>query len=402
MSPVRAALEAQALSEATPVAFLFDLDGYDAALSGLRAVFPADTLHTVAIKANPVGALLRRAVAQGHGVEAASAGELALALRVAPPERILLDSPCKSRAELAHALAAGVHVNLDSLQEVARVADLGPPEGSRVGLRVNPVVGAGRVLSTSTAMAGSKFGVDLGSQRDEILAAFRAHPWLTGLHVHVGSAGCDLELLARGVAVVAQLALEIESVTFVDIGGGLPIEPEPVAFGAYAEALRAAAPSLFDGRWRLATEFGRRIFGPSGVCVSRVEYTKVSGSTQIAVTHAGADLFVRAALTADNPLRITVLGPDGSPKTGEHSPWDIAGPLCFSGDLLARGRALPPIAPGDWLVVHDAGAYSFSHSTRYNSRPLPAIWGHRSGAGFHLLRPGQTLDEIVGFWDPSV
>src|SRR4029450_8265163 len=103
-----------AITEASPVAFFFDLDTFDAALAELVAAFPPGTLHALAVKANPVGAILRRAVAAGAG----AAGDLELSLRLAPPDRILLDSPAKTRPEIERAIASGVHVNLDNLQEV--------------------------------------------------------------------------------------------------------------------------------------------------------------------------------------------------------------------------------------------------------------------------------------------
>jgi diaminopimelate decarboxylase len=397
------ALRDGVLTESHPVVFLFDLPRFEATLDEVQAAFPAGTLHALAVKACPVGRLLRHAVARGFGLEAASAGELALALRIARPESILLDSPAKTFPELEAALAAGVHVNLDNLQEVARVASLGPPPGARIGLRVNPVVGAGRILHTSTAMAGSKFGVDLAEHGEQALAAFREHSWLTGLHVHVGSAGCDLGLLARGVAVVADLADRIEQagrrLSLLDIGGGLPIDTgEPIA--AYIDALARTAPAVLSGRWRLATELGRRVFGPPGILVARVEYTKTSGGRRIAIAHAGGDLFVRRVFAVDgDPLQIEVLGPDGRPRTGTPEPWDVGGPLCFSGDLIARGQDLPSISPGDLLVVRNAGAYTFSHSTRYNSRPLPGIYGWRPDRALEVLRPPETIEEIVRYWD---
>ena len=395
-----------AITEASPVAFLFDLDAFDAALVELVAAFPPGTLHALAVKANPVGAILRRAVAAGAGLEAASAGELELSLRIAPPDRILLDSPAKTRPEIERAIASGVHVNLDNLQEVARVAAMRPrlAKGQVIGLRVNPVVGAGTILSTSTAMAGSKFGADLEIYGDEIRRAYAEHDWLTGLHVHVGSAGVDLDLLARGVARTVALAEEIEArgkqLALVDIGGGLPVDPTPPPFAEYVARLRERVPALFGGRWRIATEMGRRVFGPCGILVSRVEYTKRSGSKRIATVHAGGDLLIRPVFVPDYPpLRITVHDAQGRPKSGSE-PWDVAGPLCFSGDLIARNHPLPPIEPGDLLVVHGMGAYTFSHSTRYNSRPLPPIWGWRSSGPLELLRRGQTLEEIADFWDP--
>jgi diaminopimelate decarboxylase len=142
------------------------------------------------------------------GAEVASLPELELALDAGlPPGRIVFDSPAKTCGELRRALALGVHLNADNFQELERIAALvaamGPPKGT-VGLRVNPQVGAGAIAATSVAAAFSKFGLPLGECRDRIVAAFAAHPWLTGLHCHVGSQGCAPgQLVAAARATVA-------------------------------------------------------------------------------------------------------------------------------------------------------------------------------------------------------
>jgi diaminopimelate decarboxylase len=398
------ALAAGHLGEEQPLALFVDFSALDHQLAALRAAFPSGTLHALAIKACPVAGVLKRAIEAGFGLEAASRVELELALRLVEPARIVFDSPAKTPGEIARALRAGVGLNVDNLQELARVAALGPTPG--VGLRVNPGVGLGAIAETSTAYAGSKFGVDLGLHRAEVIAAFCRHPWLTGLHVHVGSQGCTPDLLAAGAAALAGLADEIAAaggrVEAIDIGGGLPVdyarEEEAPAFAAYAAALGRAAPALLSGRWRLVTEFGRHVFARAGWVASRVEYTKRSGERRIAVIHAGADLFLRQVLCPEAwSLRIGVHGPDGRPKPGVPEPWDIAGPLCFSGDLLARGRALPPIEPGDFVVVHDAGAYTLALWSRYNSRLSPAVLAH-GPEGLTVLRRAESVDEVLRFW----
>ena len=133
---------------------------------------------------------------------------------------------------------------------------------------------------------------------------------------------------------------------------------------------------------------------------SRVEYTKIAGGRSIAVIHAGADLFVRAAYAPQHwHHRVSVFDAGGSPKGGALSPWDVAGPLCFSGDLVARERLLPPIEPGDIVVVHDAGAYTLSMWSRYNSRRAPAVHGFEGETPrLRLLKRAETEDEVRRFW----
>lgn len=411
-----AAVHAGALTEEAPLCLLYDLDRLRANLAALAGAFPAGTIHALAVKACPLAAVLDEARGLGFGAECASEGELELALRLGfPPERILFDSPAKTRPEIARALDAGVTLNIDNLQELERVAarltaaGAGAGGRSRIGLRVNPQVGAGSIAMSSTASRGSKFGVPLEEQRAAVLDAFRRHDWLRGLHVHVGSQGCPLDLMVAGARRVVDLGLEIEAlrgrpVELFDLGGGLPIDYTRDAletrYAEYAAALGERVPELFSGAYQLATEMGRHVFARSGWAASRVEYTKESGGRRIAVIHAGADLFVRAAYLPEIwSHRVTVHDAGGAPKEGPRAPWDVAGPLCFSGDLIARGVELPAIEPGDIVVVHDAGAYTLSMWSRYNSRRAPAVLGYEGDpARIRLLKERESLDDLLRFW----
>ncbi len=391
-----------------------DLDHLDATLAELRAAFPPSTLHAVAAKANPVGGILDRIATAGMGLECASGVELELALARLPPDRVVFDSPCKTWDELRRALSAGARLNADSLQELDRIATLQQEAGSDslVGLRINPGVGAGSIAGTSTAVRGSKFGVDLPANRREIVDRFACSPWLRALHVHVGSQGCSMELLAAGAAAAVDLAQDIGAaggrVDALDIGGGLSAgygdsDDEGPTFAALAAVLRAQVPGLFSGPWQLVTEYGRRVHAAAGVVLSRVESTKVSGGRRIAVVHAGADLFVRPAYRpAQWRHRVTVHHRDGRLKTGPRMPWDVVGPLCFSGDRLAKGRQLPPIEPGDVVAVHDAGAYTLAMYSRYNSRRAPAVLGVLGGGErpvrAQILKPQETAAQVMAFW----
>lgn len=409
---IRAAVRAGALSDDAPLAVFHDLDGFRANLRALVEAFPPGTLHGLAVKANPTAALLREAQQLGCGAECASEGELVHALRLGfPPDRILFDSPAKTRAEIAQALEAGVVLNIDNLQEIERVAAqlAQTPSRSVVGVRINPQVGAGSIVMSSTAGRVSKFGVPLEEQRGAVLEAFRRHDFLRGLHLHVGSQGCPLSLMVDGVRRVVDLALEIEKlrgkpVELIDLGGGLPVDylsdEDGPRYAEYAAALRERVPELWSGAFRLATEFGRHAFAKFGWAASRVEYTKESGGRRIAVIHAGADLFPRAAYLPELwSHRVSVHDAEGAPKAGPLEPWDVAGPLCFSGDLLARERPLPAMAPGDHVVVHDAGAYTLSMWSRYNSRRAPAVYGYEGDPpALRLLKAAESLDDLLRFW----
>ena len=135
--------------------------------------------------------------------------------------------------------------------------------------------------------------------------------------------------------------------------------------------------------------------------MSRVEYTKVSHGRRIAVTHLGADMFPRTAYLPDTwHHEVSVSDASGAPKSGQVVGQDVAGPLCFSGDLIARDRALPPIEVGDLVVIHDVGAYTLSMWSRYNSRLSPPVYGWMEDSKELVpLRRAETIEDVVRFWD---
>ncbi|QFG22389.1 diaminopimelate decarboxylase [Actinomadura sp. WMMB 499] len=428
---VRQAVADGLLGPDEPLAGFVDVDGVRRAVSALHDAFGAPpgpagappvpsgegggppVLHTFAAKAAPLVPVLRLLADLGMGCEVASAGELRLALAAGfAPGTIVLDSPAKTGAEIAEALALGVAVNADNLDELHRIDALRRTAGgssSVLGIRVNPQIGGGEIGSMSTATATSKFGVAIGDPggRERVVRAFAERPWLARLHAHVGSQGCSLDLLAAGARETFGLAEEIGRrggrVTSVDIGGGLPVnfdgDADRPAFGEYARALRETVPGLFGGRYGLVTEFGRALLAKSGFIAARVEYVKDAGGRRVAVTHAGAQVATRTVLMPDAwPLRVTALDPGGRRKTGRRLAQDVAGPCCFAGDVVAHARDLPELEPGDFVVLHDTGAYYFSSPWSYNSLPRPAVHGFTAGGGavaFAPIRDAQTLDEVV-------
>ncbi|MFF1304136.1 diaminopimelate decarboxylase [Streptomyces sp. NPDC058307] len=399
------------------LAAFVDLDGVAASVAALHAAFPdtVSVLHTFAAKANCLVPVLEELRTLGMGCEVASAGELAQALAAGfAPEQIVFDSPAKTRSELTRALELGVAVNADNFQELARIDEslASRPSASRIGVRLNPQVGGGEIAEMSTATATSKFGIPLedDGNRGRLLEAYRARPWLTWVHAHVGSQGCPLELIAEGIAQAVAFADEVNlklgrrQLTGIDIGGGLPVnflddETTP-GFDEYVKCLQTHVPALFSGEYRVVTEFGRSLLAKNGFTAACVEYTKTSGGRPIAITHAGAQVATRTVFMPSSwPLRITAHGPDGSLKAGEPVPQDIAGPCCFAGDLLARARPLPMLAPGDIVCLLDTGAYYSSTPFHYNSLPDPAVHGVRidpqGNIEFLPLRPAETIRHVL-------
>ncbi|HUZ40636.1 MAG TPA: hypothetical protein VMU68_04495 [Acidimicrobiales bacterium] len=374
----------------------------------LTSAFPDTSVHSVAVKAVALPQLLSETRAHGFGAEAASEAEIAIAIKAGiPAAQIVFDSPAKTVTELRNALVTGVGINIDNLEEARRVRELIKESPSRnlMGLRINPQIGQGKIGTTSVAGRFSKFGIPIQESRAQIIDCYRANVWLSSIHVHTGSQGMSLEQLVEGVRRVCDLALEVgDQITTVDIGGGLPVSykrgnaPRPTMV-EYVSELEKVCPELFSGRYRIVTEFGRWLFANAGWLATKIEYTKRSAERRIAVVHAGGDLFVRPIYQPEIwQHEVDVFSMDAErDMESDRSPWSVAGPLCFSGDFLAQERLLPNSEPGDWIIVQDAGAYTFSAVSRYNSRPMPKVVMDEFSQ-WRLLRERESADDVVNFW----
>ncbi len=433
----RAALQKGMIRLEDTAVIFYDLDFLHQRLQHLCECFPSGTLHGMAIKANPLAKILSSLVniSPSIGVEAASVGEVYLALNAGfVPAKIVYDSPVKTKAEIEFAMKTGIHLNIDNLDELERVGKLDPAaSNSTIGLRINPQVGVGSIAESSVAGNYSKFGVPIKYKRPEIENAFLSYPWLTGIHLHVGSQGCPLSLLVEGIGVLYDLVCDLNPkrlaagfapISVFDIGGGLPVSyhsetPAP-SMEDYVAMIRQRAPGLLGHSsitrplvhastrppvhdtptpFRLITEFGRWVFTNPGWTVSRVEYVKHDPDVNTAMLHVGADLLVRECLNpSDWKHEFTAFDKEGRQKEGfDLLPWNLAGPLCFSGDIIAKGVKLPKLEEGDYIVIHDTGSYTFSMWSRYNSRQTPRIIGYRD-TEFEILKERESLEELARFW----
>lgn len=395
----------------------YNLSFIENRINSLRRLFPETALHAIAVKANPLTGILHRISALGVGLEVASLPELYLAEKAGfAPQHIVFDSPCKTRSEIEYALRAGIAINADSLAELERIAELLTRinSKSKIGLRINPQVGTGNILSTSVAGKISKFGVPLNENLDRIIDFYLEHEWLKGIHVHIGSQGCPVPLLVDGIRKVLNLAVEINSrlklaekepVCLFDIGGGLPVsyhpDQEAVTMSQYAALLKVRCPELFTGDFHLVTEFGRYIHANAGWVAARVEYVKREPGYNIVMTHVGADMFLRKCYNpGDWHHQISVLDKSGKLKTGtDNTKYIVAGPLCFAGDVLATDLELPEVVEGDYILIQDAGAYTLSMWSRYNSRQMPKVIGYRPEIElYEILKKRETGNDLLKFW----
>ncbi len=359
------------------------------------AALGARTQVCYAVKANSNLSILRLFAEMGAGFDIVSGGELERVLRAGGDAgKIIFSGVGKSSVEIRAALNAAIScLNVESAAELWRIADIAADMGKRapVALRVNPDVDPGTHRYIATGLKESKFGIPMEQARDLYLQAAQ-HPALElkGIACHIGSQLLDLtplgEAAARVRALYDELAADGIALQHLDLGGGVGIcyhDETPPNPADYAWTLEQALQGL---EVRRVVELGRALVGNAGVLLTRVEYLKDNGSKQFCVVDAAMNDLLRPALYG---AWHDILPLHQSAEATQ--PMDIVGPVCESGDFLAKDRPLAAKA-GDLLAVMSAGAYGFAMSSNYNSRPRPPevlIGGHQH----RLIRRRERLDE---------
>lgn len=389
----------------------YDFEFLVSKINSLKDAFPSNTLHTAAIKANPLTKILEKIKNTDIGAEAASEGELFLAEKSGfHPSKIVFDSPAKTRNELLYALSRNIHINADSIIELERIAELREQikTSGKIGLRINPQVGYGTIAMTSVAGDYSKFGVPIKEFRKEIIESFEKYEWLSGLHIHIGSQGCSIQMLLNGFEEILKLVIKIENkinrqLLFIDIGGGLPVSynhnQSPPNVVEYGHKIQGLLKKYKLEHIQLITEFGRYLHANSGYTISKVEYVKHYKQSNTLIIHAGADLFLRECLNPGQwSHKYSLLDKNGKLKTsGKKSTYHIAGPLCFAGDIIARDIELPVAEEDDYLIIHDSGGYTFGMWSKYVSRAFPKVI-MKSGNTFEIIRNREKSEDLYSFW----
>ena len=351
-----------------------------------------------AVKANASLGVLRVLRDLGAGVDVVSGFELLAARRAGfRAGDIVFAGVGKSEAEIALGLEHGIlHFNAESEEEIRRIGALAVRRGSRarVSLRVNPDIDPRSHPYISTGLRENKFGVDI-ALAPSILARAReiAGVDLVGLQCHIGSQITDLRPLGQAaralVALSRRLLNEGFALEMLDLGGGLGVDYEG-GQSPRPEALAAEiVPALEGLGLNLLLEPGRSLVASAGVLVSRVLYVKESHGKRFVIVDAGMNDLLRPALYQAYHRIETV-----SPKAPSSGPADVVGPVCETGDFLARDRELPAVSEGDLLAVRDAGAYAFAMASNYNLRPRAAEVMVEGGE-LRLVRRRETFEDLV-------
>ncbi|MBW2278025.1 MAG: diaminopimelate decarboxylase [Deltaproteobacteria bacterium] len=365
---------------------------FDEAFDGI------DHLVCFAVKANPSMALLTLLGRLGAGADIVSGGELFRALRAGiPAERIVYSGVGKIAAEMEQALEAGILMfNIESLQELEALSRVAAAVGktARIALRVNPDVDPQTHPYVATGLKHSKFGIEI----DTAVEMYQRAAGLDGVEVlgvdcHIGSQLTELgpftEAVERLLELVGALTDRGFAIRYLDLGGGLGITydtEEPPLPAEYARAIRQV---LDDRGPTLILEPGRNIAGNAGVLLTRVLYTKQADHKRFVIVDAGMNDLLRPSLYNAHHGLLPVVDEGRDEVTV-----DVVGPICESGDFLARERDLPELRPGELLAAMSAGAYGFSMASTYNSRPLAAevlVDGDRA----QLIRERGTYEDLI-------
>ena len=354
-----------------------------------------------AVKANGSLAILDLLGRLGSGFDIVSGGELERVLRVGgAPSQIIFSGVGKSKAEIRRALQVGIKcLNLESDAELYRVNDVAEQSGLKapIAIRINPDIDAKTHPYIATGLRDNKFGIAVEAAVETYRAACAMdNVEVLGVACHIGSQLIELSpflnALERTIDFVFELQNEGIELTHLDLGGGLGIRygdespPTPREYiVALLEILHRRGCAL-----PVSIEPGRSIVGNAGVLLTRVEYLKENAWRNFAVIDAAMNDLIRPALYQAWHDVLPVNRADGK----NAKVYDIVGPVCESGDFLAKDRRLAT-AEGEVLAIGSAGAYGFVLSSNYNARPRAAEV-MVDGDEFHLVRPRETFEQMLG------
>ena len=352
-----------------------------------------------AMKANANLGVVAALAREGAGAEVFSGGELFRALKAGvQPKKIIFAGPGKTREEMRDALKADILMfNVESPAELALLDRVAQELGTRapVALRVNPDVDPQTHPYISTGLRSAKFGIPIAQAPGEYAKAHRlAGIEVVGVHMHIGSQLIKVAPLAdaleRVVNLVGTLRSEGISIRLLDVGGGLGIryrDEEPPSPREYAEVVLSAVRQLGV---TLILEPGRSIAGNAGILLTRVLYNKETPDKRFVVVDAAMNDLIRPSLYDAYHEILPVREAGGRPALTV----DVVGPVCESGDFLAKDRPLRAVDEGELLAVMSAGAYGFVMASNYNARPrAPEVLV--DGNRYAIVRRRESYEDLI-------
>lgn len=349
-----------------------------------------------AVKANSNIAVLNLFARLGSGFDIVSMGELQRVLKAkGEASKIVFSGVGKSQEDMEAALRYGIKsFNIESEQELKRLQEIGQSLDLRapIAIRVNPDIDANTHPYISTGLKENKFGVDLDVALDLYkMARDLSHVDINGVACHIGSQLTEVTPFVDAMKRVIRFTDDLQGlgikIEHFDVGGGLGIpyrDEEPPSPADYS---RAISQVLADRDYEISLEPGRAIAGNAGVLLTKVEYIKHNPHKNFAIVDAAMNDLIRPSLYSAWMDIVAV-----QPREGQARDYDIVGPVCETGDFLGKERSLV-LAQGDLLAVRSAGAYSFTMSSNYNSRPRVAEV-LVDGTQAHLVRRRESIEDL--------
>ena len=368
-----------------------------------RAFSELNPLICFSVKSNSNLTILKTLVDEGAGLDVVSGGELFRAKKAGiNPKRIVYASVGKTVSEIEEAVRMGIlFFNVESLQELGAISEAATrlKRRARVCVRLNPNVDPHTHRYITTGTIESKFGVDFDTARIIFLNRENfKNVDICGLHVHIGSQITQVGPFLAALKRVASFVLEIKKMgpclEWLNIGGGLGIiynKEEPQTADEFASKVK---PILKKIGLRVILEPGRFIVGNAGILVACVIYVKENTAKRFVIVDAGMNDLIRPSLYDAYHEVLPVVKPSVVSPQLSAKKSDVVGPICESGDFLAKDRDLPVPDGGDFLAVMSAGAYGFSMSSNYNSRRRAAEVMVK-GSKFHLIRERESFEDLV-------
>tara|TARA_A100001037_G_scaffold306865_1_gene357708 strand:+ start:16090 stop:17364 length:1275 start_codon:yes stop_codon:yes gene_type:complete len=353
-----------------------------------------------AMKSNSNIAILRLFSEMGGGLDIVSGGELYRAVKAGVPgERIVFAGVGKSDEEIEYALSKDVLMfNVESEEEMFNINKVAEKNNkvARVALRVNPNVDPKTHPYISTGLKKSKFGIDIAKARDEYARAANFNSLeLSGVHCHIGSQITTTSPFADAVEKVVELVTSLRGdgheIRFLNLGGGLGISYKDEVPPHPEDYAKAIVPLIKDLNCKIIFEPGRFISGNAGVLVTKVLYRKENPEKRFVIVDAGMNDLIRPSLYEAFqevlPVQEELL------KTSTFTS-DLVGPICESGDYLAKDREMPELSRNDLVAVMSSGAYGFTMASNYNSRPRPPEVLVKEKESF-LIRTRESYEDLV-------
>lgn len=382
----------------TPI-FAYDFDKIEEYYHQFKSAFSGrKTLICYALKANSNLSVVKKLASLESGADCVSLGEIKRAILAGiPPYKIIYSGVGKQEEEIKEAIKLGIlFINIESKAELFKVESIAKSLNTkaRISIRVNPDIDPQTHPYISTGLKENKFGIEIQEAKSLYLHAHKSE-FLEpiGIHFHIGSQLTKLQPIYESAQKIAKLvhsllALKID-IKFFDIGGGLGItysDETTINPYDYAQSILECLRGL---DLTIICEPGRFIIGNAGVFLVKVLYEKISQNKRFVIVDGAMNDLIRPSLYNAYHQIIPL-----TQSQGEKSPADIVGPICESGDYLGKNIELPPLKEGDILAILSSGAYGFSMSSNYNTRPRCAEVAISQGK-IKLIRKRETFEDLI-------